>query len=129
MNMAIKLSQVSKSFDTGAGRFNALLSIDLEFEVGEYVAVLGPSGSGKSTMLNLIAGIDRPSSGQVSVSGQEVSLMKESRLAAFRGREIGIVFQFFQLMPTLTVLENVLLAMDLVRTIPTAKRPAYSDCR
>jgi len=97
MNMAIKLSQVSKSFDTGAGRFNALLSIDLEFEVGEYVGVLGPSGSGKSTMLNLIAGIDRPSSGQVSVSGQEVSLMKESRLAAFRGREIGIVFQFFQL--------------------------------
>ena len=122
MNMAIKLSQVSKSFDTGAGRFNALLSIDLEFEAGEYVGVLGPSGSGKSTMLNLIAGIDRPSSGKVSVSGQEISLMKESRLAAFRGREIGIVFQFFQLIPTLTVLENLLLAMDLVRTVPTAKR-------
>jgi putative ABC transport system ATP-binding protein len=88
--------------------------------------VIGPSGSGKSTLLNLIAGIDKPSSGQVRVAGQEVSRMKESRLAAFRGRQIGIVFQFFQLIPTLTVLENVLLAMDLVRVIPAAKRRARS---
>jgi putative ABC transport system ATP-binding protein len=122
MSMAIELKQASKQYDSDAGHFNALSPLDLTIENGEYIGVIGPSGSGKSTLLNLIGGIDRPSSGNVIVSDEDITQMKESRLAAFRGRRVGIVFQFFQLIPTLTVLENVMLAMDFVGVIPVTER-------
>ena len=122
MSKVIQLNQTSKHYLTGAGRFDALLPTDLEIQSGEYTSLVGPSGSGKSTLLNLIAGIVRPSSGQVKIDNEDITQFKESRLAAFRGRQIGIVFQFFQLIPTLSVVENVKLAMDLVGVIPTAQR-------
>jgi putative ABC transport system ATP-binding protein len=122
MPRTVALENVSKSYTTGAGRFDALLPLDLHFDAGEFVGLVGPSGSGKSTLLNLLSGIDHPSSGQVTVAGQALYDLSESRLADFRGRNIGIVFQFFQLVPTLTVLENVILAMDLVGSIPKGSR-------
>lgn len=122
MPTTVALENVSKSYTTGAGRFDALLPLDLHFDAGEFVGLVGPSGSGKSTLLNLLSGIDHPSSGQVSVAGQALYDLSESHLADFRGRNIGIVFQFFQLVPTLTVLENVILAMDLVGSIPKGSR-------
>ena len=122
MTMAVSLANVSKNYSTGAGRFDALLPLDIGFEPGEFVGLVGPSGSGKSTLLNLLSGIDHPSSGEVTVAGEGIARLSESELADFRGRNIGIVFQFFQLVPTLTVLENVLLAMDLVGSIPRLSR-------
>lgn len=91
----------------------ALRGVDLTIDVGEFVAIVGPSGSGKSTLLNLIAGLDRPTTGQVFVQGLEISALSEEQLARWRGGAVGIVFQFFQLLPTLTALENVMLAMEL----------------
>jgi len=122
MTTAVSLEDVSKSYETGAGRFDALLPLDLSFNAGELVGLVGPSGSGKSTLLNLLSGIDHPSGGVITVAGQTIGRLSESRLADFRGRNIGIVFQFFQLVPTLTVLENVLLAMDLVASVPKGSR-------
>lgn len=118
----ISLAQVTKGYETPAGEFPALCGIDLQFAAGELVAVVGKSGSGKSTLLNLIAGIDRPSSGTVMVGDTSVGEMSESRLAAWRGKNIGLVFQFFQLMPTLTAAENVMLPMDFAGTIPPGLR-------
>jgi putative ABC transport system ATP-binding protein len=94
--------------------FKALRGIDLEIGKGEYVAVVGPSGSGKTTLLNMLTGIDRPSSGEIRVAGRKLHSMKEGELASWRGGSVGIVFQFFQLMQTLTVIENVLLPMDFL---------------
>ncbi len=122
MATAVSLQNVSKIYHTGAGRFDALRPLDLGFVAGEFVAVTGPSGSGKSTLLNLISGIDHPSGGAVNVAGLDIYSLSESKLASFRGRNIGFVFQFFQLIPTLTVLENIVLAMDLVGTIPKKDR-------
>ena len=121
MNTVV-FEDVGKCYDTGAGRFNALLPLDLTFRAGEFVGLVGPSGSGKSTLLNLLGGIDHPSSGRVTIAGTTISELSESELAEFRGNNIGIVFQFFQLVPTLTVLENVILAMDFVGTIPRNQR-------
>jgi putative ABC transport system ATP-binding protein len=118
----ISLAQVTKNYETPAGEFPALCGIDLEIAAGELVAVVGKSGSGKSTLLNLIAGIDRPSSGRVLVGGASVGELSEGRLAIWRGKNIGLVFQFFQLMPTLTAAENVMLPMDFAGTIPPRKR-------
>lgn len=120
----ISLARVAKKYKTPAGEFVALCGIDLEIGSGELVAVVGKSGSGKSTLLNLIAGIDRPSSGKVVVGNTSIGEMSENRLAAWRGRNIGLVFQFFQLMPTLTAAENVMLPMDFVGTIPPEERRA-----
>jgi putative ABC transport system ATP-binding protein len=120
--MTIELNQVSKTYHTGAGRFDALGELSLEMARVEFVGLVGPSGSGKSTLLNLVSGIDHPSSGDICVDGERLGSLSETRLAGFRGAKIGIVFQFFQLVPTLTVLENVLLAMDLVGTIPRSDR-------
>lgn len=120
--MTIELNQVSKTYDTGAGRFEALREMSIAMTSGEFIGLIGPSGSGKSTLLNLISGIDHPSSGDIKVNGKRLGSLSETRLAGFRGAKIGLVFQFFQLVPTLTVFENVMLAMDLVGTIPRAER-------
>ncbi|MCL4395074.1 MAG: ATP-binding cassette domain-containing protein [Chloroflexi bacterium] len=108
----IEMRQVVKNFETAAGTFTALKNVDLKVDPGEFVAVIGKSGSGKSTLINMIAGIDRPTSGQVFVGDTAVHLLNENQMAIWRGRHLGIVFQFFQLLPTLSIVENVMLPMD-----------------
>ena len=111
----IRLYQVSRIYTVGERRFTALDGVDLSVARGEFLAVTGPSGSGKSTLLNLIAGIDQPTSGEVWVDKKRIDTMSENDLARWRSGMVGVVFQFFQLLPTLTVLENVLLPMQLQR--------------
>jgi putative ABC transport system ATP-binding protein len=111
----IELHDVSRTYRAGSKDVTVLQDISLRVHQGELVSVVGPSGSGKSTLLNLITGIDRPTSGQVFVGGQPVHQMGENELARWRGRNVGIIFQFFQLLPTLTVLENVVLPIDFAR--------------
>jgi putative ABC transport system ATP-binding protein len=118
----ISLRQVVKTFETAAGAFTALKGIDLQVKPGEFVAVVGKSGSGKSTLLNMITGIDRPSSGEVRVGDTPVHKLNEGQMAVWRGRNVGIVFQFFQLLPTLTLIENVILPMDFCNTFPARER-------
>jgi putative ABC transport system ATP-binding protein len=118
----ITLRQVGKTYVTDAGRFTALRDIDLDIDAGTLVALVGKSGSGKTTLLNLIAGIDTPSSGCVTVGRVQLQRMNESRLATWRGRNAGVVFQFFQLLPTLTIAENVMLPMDFIGVIPVLQR-------
>ncbi|MEN3328844.1 MAG: putative transport system ATP-binding protein [Acidobacteriota bacterium] len=118
----ISLNHVSKTYETPAGKFAALKDIDLEIRPGEFVGVVGKSGSGKSTLLNMVAGIDRPSSGSVAVARTEIHALSENKLAAWCGRNVGFVFQFFQLLPTLTAAENVMLPMDFSKTIPLRER-------
>src|SRR5687767_2647805 len=118
----ISLHQVNKTYETPAGRFSALRDVDVEIRTGEFVGVVGKSGSGKSTLLNMIAGIDRPSSGAITVAGTAIQSLAENKLAAWRGRNIGFVFQFFQLLPTLTAVENVMLPMDFCKTFPVRER-------
>lgn len=108
----IALDKVVKSYKTPVGDFIALRGIDLHVNAGEFIAVIGKSGSGKSTLINMLTGIDRPSSGEVWVGGTPVHQLKEGKIAQWRGRTIGIVFQFFQLLPTLTLIENIMLPMD-----------------
>ncbi|MBI3716462.1 MAG: ABC transporter ATP-binding protein [Betaproteobacteria bacterium] len=122
---AIELTAATKSYAMRGGfRADALRGLSLQIAYGEYVAVLGKSGSGKSTLLNLIAGLDRPTSGGVSVAGERIGDLSESRVAQWRGRNIGVVFQFFQLLPTLTAEENIVLAMELVGSVPIGQRRA-----
>jgi putative ABC transport system ATP-binding protein len=119
----IRLDNATKSFGARGGRiFPALRGVSLRVAPGDFLAVLGKSGSGKSTLLNLIAGIDRPTEGDVRAAGEDLSLLGENKMALWRGRNVGVVFQFFQLLPTLTVEENILLAMDFVGKIPGALR-------
>jgi putative ABC transport system ATP-binding protein len=118
----ITLRSVTKRYATPAGEFQALKSIDLEIARGEFVAVIGKSGSGKSTLSNMITGIDRPSAGEVIVAGTPVHKLSEGRTAEWRGRNVGVVFQFFQLLPTLTVLENILLPMDFCNMYTARQR-------
>jgi putative ABC transport system ATP-binding protein len=118
----IKLQGLSKIYYTPAGEFAALRNIDLQIAAGEFVAIAGKSGSGKSTLLNLVGGIDSPTSGAVEVGGTAIQGLDQGRLAAWRGRNVGFVFQFFQLLPTLTVAENVMLPMDFCRTYPVRER-------
>ena len=121
----IRLEAATKSFGTRGGQeFQALRGVSLRVAPGEFLAVLGKSGSGKSTLLNLIAGIDRPTSGEVHAAGADLTRLGENRMALWRGQNIGVVFQFFQLLPTLTVEENIMLAMDFVGKIPGAERRA-----
>ena len=120
----ISLRRVSKSYPTPAGTWPALREVSLQIEAGELVAVTGRSGSGKSTLLNLIAGIDRPSRGEVVVGGAAVHEMSERALSPWRGKTVGVVFQFFQLLPTLTVAENIMLPMDFCDVLaPRERRP------
>ena len=118
----ISLHQVNKKYESPAGVFSALRDVDLEIRAGEFVGVVGKSGSGKSTLLNMIAGIDRPSSGSVTVGGTPIHEFSENKLAAWRGRNVGFVFQFFQLLPTLTAAENVMLPMDFGKSFPLRER-------
>jgi len=118
----ISLQSVTKTYQTPAGPFSALRGIDLEIKAGEFVAIVGKSGSGKSTLLNMVGGIDHPSSGNVTVGGTAIQALTESQLASWRGRKVGFVFQFFQLLPTLTAAENVMLPMDFCRTFPPRER-------
>jgi ABC-type lipoprotein export system ATPase subunit len=118
----IELRDVHKVYKTAAGDFMALHRINLAFERGEFTAIMGKSGSGKSTLINMITGIDHPTSGSVRIGDVELYKMKEGRMAEWRGRNMGIVFQFFQLLPTLTVLENILLPMDYCNVYEPAER-------
>jgi ABC-type polar amino acid transport system ATPase subunit len=126
MEASISLRGVGKSYETPAGRFAALQDIDLEVAAGEFVAIRGHSGSGKSTLLHLISGIDRPSRGEVVVAGTSLNGSSEDALARWRGRSVGIVFQFFQLLPTLTIAENVMLPMDFADMRPPRERRPHA---
>jgi putative ABC transport system ATP-binding protein len=119
---AIHVSDVVKTYPLGAGEVVAVDHLSLDIGHGEFVAIVGRSGSGKTTLLNLLAGIDRPTSGAVHAAGADLGRLSESGLAAWRGRNVGLVFQFFQLLPTLTVAENVMLPMDFAKKIPTGER-------
>jgi ABC-type lipoprotein export system ATPase subunit len=121
-NLIIDLRDVHKYYKTSVGDFHALNSIDLQINAGEFVSVIGKSGSGKSTLLNMVTGIDRPTSGEVLVNGTAVHELNENRMARWRGKTLGIVFQFFQLLPTISVIENVMLPMDFCRTFPMRQR-------
>ena len=126
----IGLTGVEKTYRSAGRRgvgFRALNGVDLVIAAGEMVAITGPSGSGKSTIINLIAGIDRPTAGTVTVHGRRLDQMSEEQLAVWRGRTIGIVFQFFQLMPTLTAAENVTLPLDLARLGTPHERKARAS--
>ncbi len=108
----IAFNQVSKIYETSAGSFVALRDLDLRIDKGEFVSIVGKSGSGKTTLINMLTGIDRPSDGEIYVSGAAVHELNEGEIAVWRGKNVGVVFQFFQLLPTLSVLENVRLPMD-----------------
>jgi len=120
---AIELRNVVKTYVNAAGEFPALRGIDLSVDYGQFVSLVGKSGCGKSTLLNMLTGIDHPTSGEVIVGGQNVLHMSESERALWRGRNVGIVFQFFQLLPTLTLLENTMLPMDYCDVHPIGERP------
>ena len=108
----IQVHKLVKTFDTPAGPLNVLRGIDLNLEKGDFVAMVGPSGSGKTTLLNVLTGIDSPTSGMVTIDGVDIVNTNQRKLTRWRGRNIGIVFQFFQLLPTLSVVENVMVPMD-----------------
>src|SRR5574339_905461 len=118
----IDLRSVDKYYQSAAGDYHALKGIDLWISAGEFVSIIGKSGSGKSTLLNMITGIDRPTTGEVYVNGTAVHEMGENRMARWRGKNRGIVFQFFQLLPTISVIENIMLPMDFCHTYPMRQR-------
>src|SRR6266511_1009087 len=108
----IDLRRAVKTYQSAAGSFTALKAVDLQVDQGEFVAIIGKSGSGKSTLINMITGIDRPTSGEVLVGDTAVHTLSEGKMAEWRGRNLGIIFQFFQLLPALSIVENVMLPMD-----------------
>jgi len=118
----IDLRNVVKTYETGAGGVTVLKDINLKVRPGEFLSIVGPSGSGKSTLLNMITGIDRPTDGEVYVGDQAVHKMSENQLARWRGRNVGVIFQFFQLLPTLTILENTMLPMDFCNVYKRRER-------
>ena len=122
-NELILMRDVVKTFKNAAGEFTVLHGIDLTIRRGDFVAIVGKSGSGKSTLLNMITGIDHPTSGQVVIGGTDIYKMTESQRSLWRGKNLGIVFQFFQLLPMLTLLENVMLPMDYVSLYDFDERP------
>jgi putative ABC transport system ATP-binding protein len=118
----IEVRNVVKDFKTGAGVFRALKGVSLNVNSHEFVAIIGKSGSGKSTLINMITGIDRPTSGEVLIGDTAVHTLSEGRMAQWRGKQVGVIFQFFQLLPTLTLLENVMLPMDFCDVHPPRER-------
>ena len=118
----IELAGVEKAYRTGQVEYRALRGVDLSIADGDMVAVVGPSGSGKSTILNMITGIDRPSAGTVTFAGERLDQLTEEQLAVWRGANVGIIFQFFQLLPTLSALENAVLPLDFLRRGPKRER-------
>jgi putative ABC transport system ATP-binding protein len=122
MGSAIQVSDVVKAYPLPTGEVVAINHLSVDVESGEFVAVVGRSGSGKTTLLNLLAGIDRPTSGTIHAAGADLRSLSEDGLATWRGRNVGLVFQFFQLLPTLTVIENVMLPMDFANKIPVDAR-------
>ncbi len=122
----IELVGVEKVYRTGRVAYRALRGVDLTIDAGEMVAIVGPSGSGKSTIMNMITGIDRPTAGTVTVDGRRIDEMSEEELAVWRGARVGVVFQFFQLLPTLTALENAMLPLDFSRRVPRRERPGIA---
>ena len=119
----IDLRQVVKTFESAAGIFTALKGIDLKVGNGEFLSIVGKSGSGKSTLINMVTGIDRPTSGQVLVGDTAVHTLSEEQIAVWRGHTIGVIFQFFQLLPTLTAVENIMLPMDYGGLYVPSERP------
>lgn len=113
--LLVDVRDVIKDYEGPQGPIHALKSVNLRVRSGEFVGIRGPSGSGKSTLLNMITGVDRPTGGQVLINGQDLTELNEDRLARWRGDNVGVIFQFFQLLPTLTVQENVILPMDFAR--------------
>jgi putative ABC transport system ATP-binding protein len=111
----VQVVEVVKSFRVGSGEITVLKGISFDIRGGEFVSIVGPSGNGKSTLLNMITGIDRPTDGKVIVTGLEIHKMSENKLAAWRGQHVGIVFQFFQMLPALSLLQNIILPMDFTR--------------
>lgn len=123
----IELAGVEKTYRMGRVDYPALRGVDLTIGAGELVAIVGPSGSGKTTILNLVAGIDRPTAGTVTVDGRRIDAMSEEELAVWRGEHVGVVFQFFQLLPTLSALENAVLPLDFARQ--GSKRERFERAR
>ncbi len=118
----VQVKDVVKSFKVGDGEITILKSISFDVKNGEFVSIVGPSGNGKSTLLNMITGIDRPTAGEVIVTGREVHKMSENQLAAWRGENVGIIFQFFQMLPALSLLQNVILPMDFANKYSPKER-------
>ncbi|MFO7683887.1 MAG: ABC transporter ATP-binding protein [Chloroflexota bacterium] len=121
-NPIIDVRQVVKRFPLGNDEITVLKGVSLTVQPGEFLSIVGPSGNGKSTLLNMITGIDHPSEGEVLVTGQPVHTMSENQLATWRGAHMGIIFQFFQLLPALNLLQNVVLPMDFVKTLSPKQR-------
>jgi putative ABC transport system ATP-binding protein len=121
-DLIIDVRDVVKSFPVGDTKITILKGISLQVKKGEFLSIVGPSGNGKSTLLNMITGIDRPSSGEIIVTGQPVHKMSEDKLAAWRGGHVGIIFQFFQMLPALSLLQNVILPMDLANKYSPKER-------
>jgi putative ABC transport system ATP-binding protein len=118
----VQIKDVVKSFKVGDGEVTILKGISFDVKDGEFVSIVGPSGNGKSTLLNMITGIDRPSNGDVIVTGRNLNKMSENQLAAWRGENVGIIFQFFQMLPALSLLQNVILPMDFANKYPPKER-------
>ena len=118
----IIVKDVKKSFPVGDGKVTILKGISFEIGTGEFVSIVGPSGNGKSTLLNMMTGIDRPTSGDVFVSGEDLNRLSENRLALWRRHNVGIIFQFFQMLPPLTLVENIILPMDLANKYSRKER-------
>ena len=115
MGKVVEMKDVSKIYKIGETEFKALDDIDLSINKGEFVVILGPSGAGKSTLLNLLGGMDTPTSGEIIIDGKNISNYNESELSDYRAENIGFIFQFYNILPTLTVLENVELVKDIVK--------------
>ena len=115
MEKIVELKKVSKTYKIGEKEFKALDNIDLSINKGEFVVILGPSGAGKSTLLNLIGGMDSPTKGSIKIDGEEISKYNDSKLSDYRAENIGFIFQFYNILPTLTVLENVDLVKEIVK--------------
>ncbi len=118
----VEVREVIKSFHVGTGELTILKGVSFQVKEGEFVSIVGPSGNGKSTLLNMITGIDRPTQGEIVVMGRRIDKMSEDQLAEWRGENVGIIFQFFQMLPALSLAQNVVLPMDLAGKWSTGER-------